>query len=61
MILLANNAKLPDVKTLMQAGIDPKTKLPAKMVSSAECGLQESIKAVIRTNDEQLALNRFNW
>ena len=58
---MANNAKLPDIKTLMQAGIDPKTRLPIKMTSSDECGLQESIKAIIRTNDEQLAINRFQW
>lgn len=58
---MANNAKLPDVKTLQQAGIDPKTRLPTKITSSAECGLQESIKAIIRTNDEQLAINRFQW
>ena len=29
---MANNAAMYDVNTLIQAGIDPKTKLPIRMV-----------------------------
>lgn len=58
---MANNAKLPDIRTLMQAGIDPKTGLPLKLAQMNDCELKESIQAIIRTNDEQLAINRFQW
>lgn len=58
---MANNAKLPDLDTLIQAGIDPKTKLPLKAVSSMPCGLKENIRAIISKNDEQIAINSFKW
>lgn len=58
---MANNAKLPDIRTLIQAGIDPKTGLPIKLANMNDCELKESIQAIIRTNDEQLAINRFQW
>ena len=56
-----NNAKLPDLGTLVQAGIDPKTKLPIKVTSSSDCGLKENIRKLLRVNDEQVAINRFQW
>lgn len=51
---------IPDIKTLIQAGIDPKTGLPIKM---ADCkkGLKEAIKKCIRIVDEQNAVNRYTW
>ena len=58
---MANNAKLPDIRTLIQAGIDPKTGLPIKLANTEACELKESIQSIIRTNDEQLAINRFQW
>lgn len=56
-----NNAKIVDVKTLAQAGIDPKTGLPRKVVESCDAYLKEQIKQEIRKNDRQVALNRYVW
>jgi hypothetical protein len=57
---MANNAKLPDFKTYIQAGIDPKTKLPLKMGQSPE-QLKENEKKLLRILDEQEAINRYVW
>lgn len=57
---MANNAKLPDLKTLQQAGIDPKTRLPLKMGQSPEL-LKENEKKLLRVLDEQEAINRYVW
>lgn len=57
---MANNAKLPDITTLVQAGIDPKTGLPIR-VGEGGGPLKESIKASLRRMDEQDAINRFTW
>lgn len=57
-----NNAKIIDIQTLMAAGIDPKTGLPQKMVDQKIMSpLKESIKRLIRIQDEQNAINRFTW
>lgn len=53
--------KLNDVNTLVQAGIDPKTGLPYKMVSHDSCNLLNDIRRVLRIIDEQDAVNRFDW
>lgn len=53
-----NNAKLPDLKTLLQAGIDPLTKLPRRM---SECRLKGDIKRFFRIMDEQDACSRYKW
>lgn len=58
---MANNAKIIDVKTMIQAGIDPKSGLPRKMVEGNDCYLKEQIKQEIRKNDRQIALNRYVW
>lgn len=50
---------LPDIKTLWQAGIDPKTNLPYKFVSGTKCGLKEDLKKFLRLVDEQDAVNRY--
>ena len=58
---IKNNAKLPDIRTLVQAGIDPRTGLPIKWASGSDCALKDSIKRVLMLNDEQVAINRFKW
>ena len=54
-------AKLPDIQTLWQAGIDPKTGLPLKFSGGSKCVLKEDLKKVLRLIDEQDAVNRYIW
>ena len=57
-----NNARLPDVHTLVQAGINPKNGLPLKMGDAGSgCNLKESIRKQLRILDEQNAVNRYKW
>ena len=58
---MANNAKLPDIQTLWQAGIDPKTGLPLKITAGSKCALKEDLKKFLRLIDEQDAVNRYVW
>lgn len=51
--------RLPEVSTLIQAGIDPKTGLPIKMASGCKGHLKEDIKKFLRLIDEQDAVNRY--
>lgn len=51
---------LPDLDTLIQAGINPKTGLPYKFGSS-RCATKEDIKKNLRIIDEQDAVNRYVW
>lgn len=53
-------AKLPDLTTLYQAGIDPKTGLPLKF-GGQKCMLKEDLKKFLRLVDEQDAVNRYVW
>ena len=53
-------AKLPDIQTLLQAGINPKTGLPIKF-GNRRYSTKEDIKKVIRKNDEQIFVNRYTW
>ena len=53
-------AKLPDLESLWQAGINPKTGLPTKFGSS-RCTIKEDIKKYLRLIDEQDAVNRYVW
>ena len=48
-----NNAKLPDVTTLVQAGIDPRTGLPLKYTIGDKKHLKDDIKKFLRLIDEQ--------
>jgi len=57
---MANNAKMIDLETLYQAGIDPKTGLPKKF-GGAKCNTKEDIKKILRIMDEQDAVNRYVW
>ena len=52
---------LPKLEDLLQAGIDPKTKLPLKFISGDPSMLEENIKKAIRIIDEQDACNRYIW
>ena len=50
---------LPNIQTLIQAGIDPTTKLPTKVVNRAFS--KANVKAMLRIADEQTAVNRYVW
>lgn len=50
---------LPDIKTLLQAGINPKTGLPTNLNDSGK--LHGDLKRLLRIVDEQQAINRFEW
>lgn len=50
---------IPDFKTLIQAGFDPKTGLPNK-IGTKPC-LKENVKKALRLIDEQDAVNRYTW
>ena len=52
--------KLPDINSLIQAGINPKTGLPIKMGPTA-CMLKDNLKKNFRIMDEQNAINRYTW
>lgn len=55
-----NNAKLPDVKTLLAAGINPRTGLPLKMGDLVPTSpLCEDMKRLITNVDRQDAANRY--
>lgn len=50
--------RIPDINTIISAGINPKTGLPVKM----DCNtLPEDIKKLLRIVDEQDAINRYTW
>ena len=51
---------IPDIDTLIQAGINPKTGLPMKF-GNRRCTTKEDIKKLIRKNDEQIFCNRYVW
>ena len=54
---------LPDIATLLQAGIDPKTGLPMKLgkKSQRDPELKFNARRVFRIIDEQRAVNRYKW
>ena len=56
-----NNASIPDLQTLIMAGIDPKTRLPIKMASSNKAHLKSDVKMFLRLIDEQDACSRYVW
>jgi len=51
---------LPDINTMIQMGINPKTGLPYKL-GSLRCTSKEDIKKALRIIDEQDACNRYVW
>ena len=56
-----NNARIPNWSPLVQLGIDPKTKLPKKLVDAETGRFKEGMKALLRIIDEQDFVTRFNW
>ena len=58
---LNKSPKMYDVKTLVQAGMNPKTGLPVKMADAKSCELREKMKREFRIMDEQDAINRYTW
>lgn len=56
-----NNAKMYDINTIVQAGIDPKTGLPIKLGNKRKESCKPEIKKILRIIDEQNAIRRFNW
>lgn len=57
-----NNAMLPNIEPLIQAGIDPKTGLPLKAGGYPfDLGFKENNRKLLRIVDEQDAVNRFTW
>lgn len=56
-----SNAKLPDLETYFQAGINPKTGLPLKLGDPSGGWRKEAIKKNLRILDEQDAVNRYTW
>lgn len=54
-------AKMTDIKTIMQAGIDPKTGLPRRFSQDVRPETYEGIKKLVRIIDEQNAVNRYQW
>ena len=55
-----NNSSLPDVSAYIQAGIDPKTKLPVRAGADGE-GFKTHNKKLLRIMDEQDAINSIKW
>lgn len=55
-----NNAKLIDLSTLVQAGIDPKTGLPLKYSKNKD-DLYPNMRKLFRVKDETEAVNRYVW
>lgn len=58
--MASNNAKMTDLDLFIQAGIDPKTKLPIKF-SKGNTTLKTDTKRMLRLIDEQDAVNRYVW
>ena len=56
-----NNARITPVDIYLQAGIDPKTRLPLKLEGTNKAVLKENVKKFLRLVDEQDAVNRYVW
>ena len=55
-------ANLPDIASLMQAGIDPKTRGPIRVVNDADqVNIKNDLKRYLRIIGEQDAVNRYVW
>lgn len=52
--------RIPDIHTIIQAGMDPKTGLPIRM-SCGKATTKEDLKKALRIIDEQDAVNRYVW
>ena len=52
--------RIPDLNTIIQTGVNPKTGLPLKM-GICDCQLKDNIRKQLRVLDEQNAINRYKW
>lgn len=57
---MARVPTLPNLEPLIAAGINPQTGLPIKM-SNIDSALKQDIRRFIRVQDEQDAVNRYQW
>lgn len=53
--------KITDPALMIQAGIDPKTKLPGKLVNGSGSALKHGLKRLFSIIDRQDAVNRYTW
>lgn len=53
-------AKLLDIQAMIQAGIDPRTKLPTRLDLEGEA-IKNNFRRAFRIIDEQDAVNRYKW
>lgn len=58
---MGKGPKLPDIKTILQAGIDPNTGLPLKLGKGMPKHLSNDLLQYFRIIDEQDAVNRGTW
>jgi len=54
-------AKIIDEELWKSAGIDRKTGLPLKMLSTIDASLMQGTRILLRIKDEQQAVNRYKW
>lgn len=52
---------MANLDQIFAAGIDPKTGLPVKVETGQQVGLNRDIMKLLKTIDEQDAINRFTW
>lgn len=52
---------LPDIQSLINAGIDPRTGLPVKFINSLSSDRKDAIKRILRVVDEQDHITTFKW
>ena len=52
---------LPNLEPLIAAGIDPKTGLPIKVAGDKSAALRNEVRRLVRIQDEQDAINRYQW
>ena len=53
-------AKMLDIQTMIQAGVDPKTLMPARLNLEGE-EIKNNFRRAFRIIDEQDAVNRYKW
>lgn len=58
---MANKPYLPDVQSLLNAGINPKNGLPLKICNANNEAILQSINLALRVKDEQDAIMRYRW
>jgi hypothetical protein len=54
-------AKIPDLMTMVQMGIDPTNGMPTRIGVAQDNKIKEDVRRSIRIMDEQEAVNRYTW